>query len=132
MSNPPPLWTQCLVVGAGGFAGAVTRFLLSREVAHRLPDRFASAGTLAVNVLGCLLIGAVLVWIESREPPVWIKAVVVTGFLGSLTTFSTFGYETVELVRESRLHDAVVNVLANVTLGLLAVVSGAWVTGRIV
>ena len=127
-----PVWQQCLVVGTGGFVGAVTRFLVSRDVASRLPVRFAPVGTLVVNVLGCLLIGGLLAWIEAREPPPWWKAILVTGFLGSLTTFSTFGYETVAMVRDERTMDAMWNVAANLALGLPAVVLGGWTVRQFV
>ncbi len=127
-----PFWQQCLVVGGGGFLGAIARFALSREVVRVAGERFAHAGTLAVNVVGCLLIGWCLVWVEEHQPPAWMKGLAVTGFLGSLTTFSTFGYETVELLRESRTADALWNVSTNLAVGLAAVVAGGWLANRFV
>lgn len=123
------VWQQIVAVGTGGFVGAVARFGLSTWVARRCPES-AHLGTLAVNVLGCLLIGGLVVWIEAREHVGWVRALVVTGMLGSLTTFSTFGHETVELVRGDRLRDALLHVTANLTVGLLAVLAGAWIAGR--
>ena len=113
-----------LLVGAGGFLGAVARYLTGGLVTQRL-GLSPPAATATANVLGCLLIGVGLAWLEAREDPVvaW-RLFAVVGFLGSYTTFSTFGYETVELLRTGRTLDALANVGLQLALGLLAVVVG--------
>ncbi|HRK35784.1 MAG TPA: fluoride efflux transporter CrcB, partial [Candidatus Hydrogenedentes bacterium] len=84
-------------------------------------------GTLAVNVIGCFLIGLFYGVADSRE---WVKPemrlLLVVGVLGGFTTFSAFGYDSFELIRSGRTLALFVNVLAQVALGLLAVAAGHW------
>lgn len=119
-------WMQLACVAGGGAVGAVMRFLLNSAVVKAFP-RFVPAGTLVVNVLGCLLIGVLVAAFEvrGREAPV-VRALLVTGLLGSLTTFSTFGFQTIELAREGSSKLAIINVVANLAIGLPAVVVGLW------
>ena len=112
-----------MLVAAGGAAGAVLRFLLNSAVVRAVP-RYPAAGTLAVNVLGCFAIGVAVVLLEDRDRQDPWRAAGVTGLLGSLTTFSTFGYQTVELAREGAARLAAVNVAANVIVGVAAVLAG--------
>lgn len=115
---------KLLAVGCGGFFGAISRYLLSAWVLRLTGDRFPW-GTLAVNVLGCFLIGVLAQMALSREwlTPQW-RLVLITGFLGSLTTFSTFGLETLMLLESGDLRGAVGNILLNVSVGLGAVILG--------
>ncbi|MCH8828593.1 MAG: fluoride efflux transporter CrcB [Planctomycetes bacterium] len=111
-----------LAVGCGGFLGAVGRYLLSGYVQKRFPG-FPPAGTLIVNVIGCLLIGVLMAIVVQRRhdfSPA-LQLFLITGILGSLTTFSTFGYETVELLREQNYRSALWNIAANLVIGLIAV-----------
>ncbi|GAB1471388.1 fluoride efflux transporter CrcB [Chloroflexota bacterium] len=114
--------TNILLVGAGGFLGAVLRYLLGgyvQQSAHRLDFPF---GTLAVNIIGCFVIGLLAQFGEkygmfSDES----RAFLVIGVLGGFTTFSSFGNDTVNLIRQDFVMNAIANVGANVILGLLAV-----------
>ena len=116
---------ETLAVAAGGAVGAVLRYGIGGWVLRIWP-RHASAGTLAVNVVGCFVIGAAMVWLDGRDARHPARMWLVTGLLGSLTTFSTFGYQTIELAREGSPRLAIANVAANVIVGLLAVLAGAW------
>ncbi len=108
------LW---LAVGCGGFAGALARYALSGWLIRRFP-----MGTLTVNVIGCLLIGLLLAFsVRAKWPGEIALAFWVTGFLGALTTFSTFGYQTVVLLRQHDPTTAVLNIALNLGLGLLGV-----------
>jgi fluoride exporter len=110
-----------LTVGCGGFVGAIVRYGLTGLLQKKFPQ-FTPAGTLAVNVLGCLIIGGLMAAVTLRPNfPPSLRLFLVTGLLGSLTTFSTFGYETVELLREEDYRKAAWNVAANLLLGLPAV-----------
>jgi len=115
------------LVGLGGFVGAVARHGASGFVRHHWGDGFPM-GTLLVNVLGCLLIGAGL-GLAREHPalPEGLRLFLVVGLLGSFTTFSTLGHETVELLLASELRSAVISILGNLTLGLAAVWVGATV-----
>lgn len=122
---------EVLAIGAGGFVGALARYGLA-GLAHRLYGGAFPLGTLCVNVLGCLAIGALAFAVEDRQllgPTA--RLFVRVGFLGSLTTFSAFGHETFELLRGGAWGAAVANALANVLLGLLAV-AGGWMAARAV
>ena len=113
-----------LAVAAGGSVGAVARYLMIIGVQRLVPASFWVAGTFCVNVLGCLLIGVMWALAERGVVSPTMKLVIVTGLLGSLTTFSTFGYETVELARNGRMAAAFLNVAANVLIGLPCVILG--------
>jgi CrcB protein len=109
---------ELLLVGIGGGLGAMARYGLS-GFAHRVLGASFPYGTLAVNVLGCLVIGAVLYLVEGRAVlSLQARLFLATGILGGLTTFSSFGYETLELLRSQQLRLALLNVAANVVLGL--------------
>ena len=117
---------QIMAVGCGGFLGAVARYSLSSFVGRRMGEGFP-AGTLAVNVLGCLLIGALMSVVATRESvSPEMRLLLSTGFLGGLTTFSSFGQETVELLRAGDIRLALLNTGLNVILGLLAVLAGGF------
>ncbi len=120
---------QVLMVGIGGFIGAILRYGVSGLV-HRNVSGSFPLGTLVVNILGCLVIGAVMYLVEYRQfftPNV--RLFLTIGILGSLTTFSTFGYETFALLRENEIHLALANVALNVIVSLAAVIAG-WVAAK--
>ena len=109
------------LVGLGGFLGAVARYGLSGLVHRGLGAAFPY-GTMVVNVLGCLVIGSVLYLVESRStlgPNA--RLFVAIGILGGFTTFSSFGYETLELLRSREMLLASFNIVGNVFLGLFGV-----------
>lgn len=115
---------KVFAVGIGGFVGAIARYGLS-GLLHRLYAGPFPLGTLTVNVLGCFLIGSVMTLVLDRQVfSAHTRLFLVIGLLGSLTTFSTFGYETLELVKDNVLRLAFLSVLANVILSLAAVVLG--------
>ncbi len=109
-------------VGIGGFLGAIARFFISGFVQKTLGITFP-VGTLCVNVLGSFLIGFLVMVFEYIIAPEW-KALLITGFLGALTTFSTFSYETVVLIQEGLFLKAFLNVIVNVTACLTATAGG--------
>ncbi len=114
-----------LFVGAGGFLGAIARYLVGGWVQDFLQKPSFPYGTLTVNVVGCLLIGMLMGLVESRQlfgPE--IRGFLLIGLLGGFTTFSTFGYETIELIRGGQATAAVANVTLQVGLGLAAVWAG--------
>ncbi len=122
---------EVLLVGLGGCLGAVTRYGVSEFVKERVPSH-PHAGTFVVNVVGCLLIGFVLSLASNESSAIsdaW-KLVLVTGCLGALTTFSTFGHETVSLLQDKRMTDAIVNVAGNLAVGLPAVWLGIKIASR--
>jgi CrcB protein len=116
---------KLLLVGLGGFVGAVLRYLVSGWVQESSGSATLPYGTLAVNVLGCLVIGALSFLADTRGMfSVETRLLVFVGLLGGFTTFSTFGNETLNLLRDGQLLMASFNVTANVILCLAAVWAG--------
>ena len=124
--------TQFLYISLGAILGANLRFLVGLWASQQLGIGFPF-GTLLVNVIGCFLIGLFYGLGETRitiTPE--LRLFVAIGFLGAFTTFSSFGSETVNLVRSGDLALALLNVAGNNVLGLLAVASGAALTRLLV
>jgi fluoride exporter len=113
---------KVLLVGLGGFVGSVLRYLISGWVQDWTGRDDFPVGTLAVNVVGCLFIGLLSQLAESRQ---WFsdefRALVFVGILGGFTTFSSFGNETLNLWRDRQVWLALVNIAAQLVLGLGAV-----------
>jgi|SRR5688500_10352243 len=113
---------EIALVAVGGAAGALARYGTGLLVA-RLPGKPMPLGTLAVNVAGCLIIGIVGQYLSGHSPGASpaLRYGVVIGFLGALTTFSAFGWDSVELLQRGHAGLALANVGANVVVGLIAV-----------
>lgn len=123
---------KALIIGLGGFLGAVARFGLSHLV-HRFTDGPFPSGTLAVNVLGSLLVGSLMGVVTAKRFE-WLTLnllpFLLIGFLGSFTTFSAVAYETFDFLHANNFRSAAMILAANVLLGLLAVVFG-WAAVRL-
>ncbi len=115
----------------GGALGATFRYALTVFVDHRIAALFPW-GTLAVNALGCFLIGVVLTVFDQRElfSPV-LRLFVVTGVLGAFTTFSTFSLESWRLIEAGRTGLAFANVAGTLLLCLTATFVGIALTQRV-
>jgi CrcB protein len=109
-----------LLVLLGGAVGASARYLTDVTVQRRHRSD-VPWGTWTVNVLGSFVLGVV-----AESGPHWVLILVGTGFCGALTTFSTFGYETVRLHEQARPGLAATNVAGSLAAGLLAAVLGWW------
>ena len=109
-----------VLIAVGGACGAVMRFGISSGVAA-LFGRGFPLGTLIVNVVGSLLIGMLYVLLTERVVAgAGMRALLVVGFLGALTTFSAFSIETLQLIEGGEPLKAMANVAANVVLCLAA------------
>jgi CrcB protein len=104
-----------LIVGCGGFFGAMARFGAYQLEGLLPPHRFPLA-TLLINVVGCFLAGLLLELLTRN-----LQLFFIVGFLGAFTTFSTFGVETIQLLRTGALGLALMNILSSVVLSLLGV-----------
>ncbi len=107
----------------GGMVGAPTRYLLDLLVQSQHRTRMPW-GTLTVNALGSLILGVAAGVVLTRGGPPWLLVVLGTGFCGALTTFSTFSFETVRLMEEGFLFEAVSNVLVSLGIGLVLCFGG--------
>lgn len=108
-----------IIVGAA--VGAPARYLLDRAVQKRHESIFPW-GTFTVNVVGSFILGM----LAGANTTGLVTHLVGTGFCGALTTYSTFGYETVRLVQEKAPRLALLNALASIAAGLCAAYLGIW------
>ncbi len=113
-----------LLVGAGGFVGASSRYAVGRWVNDLAGNPSFPYGTLTVNVVGCLLIGILAGLVTRSIIGMDARAFLVVGVLGGFTTFSAFGLETVELIRRGEHFVGLSNVALSVALCLVAVWAG--------
>lgn len=117
---------NALLIFLGGGLGALSRWGLSTGI-QKLTIKTALAkfplGILACNLLGCFLIGCVFGYFAQKNPA-WAFPLLVTGFLGGFTTFSTFGRDTFEAFNDGLPLIAVLNIVVSVLLGVLAVWAG--------
>lgn len=112
---------KILLVAFGGSLGALARYGLSGAIYRAWPTAFP-IGTLLVNVLGCFAAGVVFAFVEDHQTlSPNLRAFIAVGVLGAFTTFSTFGYETLDLLRKQAFGLAFASVAANVAIGLGAV-----------
>lgn len=112
-----------VLIALGGAAGSVLRYLLGGAIQHLSPRGFP-VGTLAVNVLGCLLIGILARLFLNMQSASAMRAFLIVGFCGGFTTFSAFSHETMGLVEGGELGRAAVYVMLSVTLCLGATFAG--------
>jgi CrcB protein len=116
-----------LLIALGAAVGAPARYLTDRAVQAR-HDSVFPWGTLTVNVVGCFVLGVFTAAATRGAVGSALLAAVGTGFCGALTTYSTFGYETLRLLEEGAVLEAVANAVGSVTAGLGAAVLG-WAVG---
>ncbi|HZI98547.1 MAG TPA: fluoride efflux transporter CrcB [Actinomycetales bacterium] len=112
-----------LFVCIGAAVGAPARYLTDRAIASR-HDSVFPWGTFAVNVVGSLVLGVLVGAATQREVPPGLVAGLGTGFCGALTTYSTFGYETLRLAEDGARLIATLNVVASIAAGLGAAAGG--------
>ena len=120
-----------LLIGLAGAVGALTRYLVAGWVSTRASESFPW-GTLAVNMIGCFLFGFIFSLAEERMLiSAQTRTIVLTGFMGSLTTFSTFAFESSQLLNDGEWMLLAANLAGSVALGIVLVVVGL-VVGRLV
>lgn len=111
------MW-MILIVGMGGFFGAISRFVIASFVQTHSNTLFP-VGTLSVNVLGSFIIGFLAMYFSQVVQPEY-KAFLMTGFLGALTTFSTFSLENINMIQDGNYTSAILNITLNIVLTLSA------------
>ena len=111
---------KIIMVAVGGGIGATTRYLVSMWAAERFGTNFPY-GTLIVNVIGCFIIGAFMTLTTERMivSPYW-RLLITVGFVGGLTTFSSYSYETFKLLQEADVMMAMYNLMGNLIIGFFA------------
>ncbi|HWC53679.1 MAG TPA: fluoride efflux transporter CrcB [Chitinophagaceae bacterium] len=113
-----------LLIGLGGGIGSIARYFCQKWIADTIQHPFPW-GTFAVNVLGCFLIGVIYAIAERTtmlSPQT--RLLLITGLCGGFTTFSTFAFENMNLMRSGDITYAVLYIVASVLLGIGAVFAG--------
>ncbi|MDX1530078.1 MAG: fluoride efflux transporter CrcB [Rhodothermales bacterium] len=117
------MWAHLAAVAAGGAAGALARYGVGLAAVRVVAGPFP-VGTWAVNLLGSFLIGLAVPLLAVRADA--LRLLLVTGFLGSFTTFSTFSLDTLALWEGGRPGLAALNAAGSVAFGLAGAVLGLW------
>lgn len=119
------MWKDVLWISAGAILGANLRYAVSRLALMHL-SASVPYGTLIVNVTGSFLLGFFLAWTSERvlAHPRW-RLLVAVGFCGAYTTYSSYSFETFNMLEQGHYGLATVNFVANNLLCLAAVVAGA-------
>jgi fluoride exporter len=111
-----------VLIGTGGFIGSILRYLLSGYVQQVSKGFQFPFGTLAVNVVGCVLVGFLAELADQRSLiSDETRGFLIVGILGGFTTFSAFGNETMNLLRSGELWLAGANIIGHMLLSLIAV-----------
>jgi len=119
-----------LLIVLGGGAGSLTRYVANTAIMTRFGGQFP-IGTMAINVSGSFLIGLLMTLLTERfEPGTNLRPLLVIGFLGGYTTFSSFEWETYSAIREGGFWIGLANIIGSVTLGYAAVWVGAMMGRR--
>ena len=121
-----------LLVAFGGALGSVARYLMGGWVYTLAGKPEFPLGTFVVNMIGCFVIGVLNQFAESQQIVApQFRLLLIVGFMGGFTTFSSFGYETVDLLREGETFQAIANAVLQVVIGLSACAFGIWL-GRMI
>ena len=120
-----------LMVGIGGFAGAVARFWLGVFIGQKMGTRFPY-GTFFINTSGCFLIGFIMTILTERThlSANW-RYLIPIGFIGAYTTFSTFEYETLRSIQDGQFVLGLLNVVLSLIVGFVLVWTGVIVARAI-
>ncbi len=121
---------RILMIFVGGGIGALSRFGLSQWVAQFGRGNFP-IGTMTVNWIGCLLIGFFSAWFAGRLVSPELRVLILVGFLGAFTTFSTYTLDTVHLLRDRSYWNAFWNFVLSNGVGMILVFLGMIVADKL-
>ena len=114
---------ELIIIGFGGFVGAILRYLVSGWIQNLSNSQFPF-GTLTVNSIGCFIIGFLAGIFQHAIISPELRMFITIGFLGAFTTFSTFSYETMMLLKSGVPWEAFINIIVSFTMGLILVYLG--------
>ena len=122
---------ELMAIALGGALGAVARYLVGETVTTQVGSVFPW-GIFVVNVVGCFLIGMLFVLLAEQHQGAGIwRSLLMVGFLGAFTTFSTFSLQTLALIETGRWLTALAYSLASLLSCLVAVAFGVWITRQL-
>ncbi|MGE0434804.1 MAG: CrcB family protein [Planctomycetota bacterium] len=121
-----PMWLKVLCIGAAGAAGALARWGLGDAVQALSGSKAFPWGIFVCNVLGCLLFGVVVGALNNRQPdvPAELQLILLTGFFGAFTTFSTFAHQSLAMLLRQEFGMLLLNVGGQLVVGLSFVFVG--------
>jgi CrcB protein len=115
---------EFLFLALAGALGTLGRYGLS-GLAQRIAGNYFPFGTLAVNIIGSILVGFIMqIGLNTDVIPRSLRVVITVGFLGAFTTFSTFAYETTKYLEDGAWLSGLLNISANVVIGIIAILIG--------
>ncbi len=114
-----------LIVFAGSGLGGVARWTVQSLIIQRISSAFPLS-TLVVNISGCFIIGMIYGLSAGNELSNGWKLALTTGFCGGFTTFSTFSFENLQLLKNGNYGLFAINIIASVLLGIAAVIAGLY------
>lgn len=117
-----------LFVGLGGMVGSIVRYLLSMGLISM--NWNTPWPTMMINILGSLLIGVFMATFQENSQT--MRLILITGFCGGFTTFSTFSFENLKLLEAQQYQTAIIYTAVSLFFGLTAVFIGFWVTSRLI
>lgn len=116
---------KIIIIGTGGFAGAVLRYFVSLLITRSFPQSYIPLGTLGVNIIGSFLMGLGNGYISFHaDLPENLRFLILVGFLGAFTTYSTFSMEAFTLMKDNGFLQMFTYIFLHLTVGLGAVMSG--------
>lgn len=118
---------KMFIAGLGGFIGTLCRYVLNDFIYRAMQYPLFPYGTFTINILGCFFIGLIASLAETRIISPDVRLFIQIGMLGGFTTFSSFGLETFNLLRDGQFILGAMNVLLQAGIGLLAVWLGYYV-----
>lgn len=122
---------KILIIGLGGFLGTISRYL-SQELVNKIFSSQIPLGTLTVNIVGSFLIGIIYALSEKNNLfSSELKMFLAVGFCGGFTTFSSFAYENLNLLKEGNYFNFLLYITISIIVGLLAVFSGVYLIKNI-
>ncbi len=118
------MFKEALIIGMGGAIGSILRYSTGVFIAKQFPNTIPT-GTLFVNIIGCLIIGILIGFFDKYQliHNQW-KLLLITGFCGGFTTFSSFAAENLNLINNGQVIQAILYIILSVLLGLFAVWAG--------
>jgi len=116
--------SKIILIGLAGFIATLSRYCISDVVAKRYGETFPM-GTLVVNLIGCFLVGLLFYLLQERYlVNQTVRTVVLIGFVGGFTTFSSFGLQTFTLLQDGEFGLAVLNLMVSNFVGLFLIWAG--------
>jgi CrcB protein len=120
------------LIGMAGAIGALSRHGIGQLLANKVSDQHFPWATFVVNMLGCALFGLCYAWIDfsealSPEQQHRYRLILLTGFAGAFTTYSTYAFQSAMLIEEGKWAIAFLNIGGHTVLGLLAIFVGTYI-----